>query len=207
MYVREGWGQMYGWEGWVRESRGQMYGWEGWVRESRGQMYGWEGWVRESRGQMSHTHTGQWYRSSMNHFPLCSVFWVEVSLVIWYSRHPHKILWSYLLQLAAYTLHMDMSLSSMPPTQCTWSCFLLVCQPGNYCRIFRHPVSFRYQVNFQLFSFTVFDFLLICHSCNLCSTSTGDTCILFTLGTRCIFCYFHSQCLTSSTASTFLRVC
>ena len=31
----------------------------------------------------------------------------------------------------AYTLHMDMTHSNMPPTQYTWSCFILVCHPCN----------------------------------------------------------------------------
>ena len=34
-------------------------------------------------------------------------------------------------------------------------------------------------------------FLLACHPCSFCSISAENTCILFTLGTRWISCYFH----------------
>ena len=43
-------------------------------------------------------------------------------------------------------------------------------------------------------------FFLACHPYNLCSISDKDTCVLFTLRTRCISSYFYSQCSTSTAA-------
>ena len=34
-----------------------------------------------------------------------------------------------------HMLHVDTLLSSMPPTQCTWSRFFLACNPCNFCSI------------------------------------------------------------------------
>ena len=65
---------------------------------------------------------------------------------------PGHIIFQIPTQPAAYTLHVDIPLSSLPPILCTWSGFLL--------------------------------------ACHLCGISTGDTCILFTLDTRCIFVIF-----------------
>ena len=45
--------------------------------------------------------------------------------------------------------------------------------------------------------------LLAYHPCNFCSISAKNTCILFTLGTRCISRYFHSKSLTSVSALIF----
>ena len=71
-----------------------------------------------------HTLKNQWYRSSVNWFPLHS-------LVIYYSECPCKFLMSNIFQPAAYTLHMDTHPSSMPPTHYMWSCFFLVYHPYN----------------------------------------------------------------------------
>ena len=43
-------------------------------------------------------------------------------------------------------------------------------------------------------------FLLACHPHNLCSIPARNTCVKFTLGTRCISCYFLSQYLTYTVA-------
>ena len=48
-------------------------------------------------------------------------------------------------------------------------------------------------------------FLLACHPCNLYGICTENTCVLFTLGTRQISCYFCSSCPTSRAALTDVK--
>ena len=48
-------------------------------------------------------------------------------------------------------------------------------------------------------------FLLACNQQSLCGIYTRNTCILFTLDTRSISCYFHSKCLTFTAALTCQR--
>ena len=69
----------------------------------------------------------------------------------------------------------------------------------------QHLFDFRYLVHFLLFSFPASGFLLACHPHNLCGTSTGNTCVLFSLVTWCISCYFCSQSLTSAATSACQR--
>ena len=47
--------------------------------------------------------------------------------------------------------------------------------------------------------------LLTCHPHNLHGIFAKNPCVLFTLGARCISCYFCSQCLTSAVALTDVK--
>ena len=92
--------------------------------------------------------------SSVNCVPLLSAFRVEIYPVI-YSRCPCKFSLSYLLQRAIYTFNVETPHSNMPPSQCTWPCFLQACHTCNYAGF---PVNFRYSMHFLLFSFSVSTF-------------------------------------------------
>ena len=74
--------------------------------------------------------------------------------------------------------------SSLPPTHCKWTYLLLV----------SHQYKFlsSYLLQPAMTHCMWLCFLLACHPYNSCCTSIKNTCILFTLGARCISCYFHS---------------
>ena len=78
-----------------------------------------------------------------------------------------KFSWSYLPQPAAYILHVDMPLTS-------------TCHPQKFSWSHLEPVAYAMHVTMLPSSMPPAQF------------STKNTCILFTLGTRCISCYFYS---------------
>ena len=118
-----------------------------------------------------HTHWGRRYESSVKRFPLFLFCFSGRNLfgnIIF--RTPTQILVVPSPSACHYTLHVDTPPSSMPPSRCTWSRFLLAC-----------------------------------HSRNLRGISAKNTCVLFTLWSRCISNYFCSQCPTSAAASTYQK--
>ena len=102
-------------------------------------MYGWLEYRRVEDGWAA--HTGLRYDSSIDRF--FSLLFGSRSLSLYNTPDTHT--------------NSRGHNSSLPPTQCTWSCFLLTCHPRNLHGIYAE-----------------------------------NTCVLFTLSTRCISYYFRS---------------
>ena len=75
--------------------------------------------------------------------------------------------------------------SSLPPTRCTPHFYEVTYENcrSHTCRLL--PTQYKWSC-----------FFLACHPCNVCVISTENTCVLITLGTRCIHSYVFSPCPT-----------